>query len=194
MTASSPQQITQLLVDWSNGDEAALAKLMPLVYQELRRRARRRLRGERVITMQTTDLVHEAFLRLADCKEIESRERAQFFALASRVMRNILVDHARARQAVKRGGNELTISVDTEMLTLADASPASPNQLLDMLALHDAMTRLEAIDPRKVRVVEMRVFAKMENKEIAEALSMSVNQVIRDWNFAIAWLRRDLTA
>jgi RNA polymerase sigma factor (TIGR02999 family) len=192
MTASSPQQITQLLVDWSNGDEAALTKLMPLVYQELRRRARRRLRGERVITMQTTDLVHEAFLRLANCKEIESRERAQFFALAAQVMRNILVDHSRARQANKRGDGVQPISLDSESLSLASSSSASADRALDILALNDALTKLEAFHPDKAKIIEMRFFAGMQNKEIAEVISKSVNQVIRDRRFAEAWLRREL--
>lgn len=193
MTSSSPQQITQLLIDWSNGDKAAFDKLMPLIYDELRRLARRYMHNERAgQTLQTTALVHEAYLRLADYKEIKWRERAHFFAVAARVMRRILVEHARARKRIKRGGNERTIALDAEVLTLAGASLVSSDQLLDMLALDEAMTRLEEFAPRKTKVVEMRFFAGMENKEIAEVLNIAPNTVIRDWNFAEAWLRREL--
>ena len=193
MTGSSQPRITELLVDWSNGDETALDRLMPLVYDELRRLARHYMRNERAgQTLQTTALVHEAYLRLAGYKEIKWQERAHFFAIAAQLMRRILVEHARARKRVKRGGDAQTISLDAKTISLADASSASPDQLLDMLALDEAMKRLEAIDPRKAKVVEMRFFAGMENKEIAEVLNVAPNTVIRDWNFAEAWLRREL--
>jgi len=193
MTGSSQQRITELLVDWSNGDQTALDKLMPLVYDELRRLARHYMRNERADqTLQTTALVHEAYLRLTNYKEIKWQERAHFFAVAAQVMRRILVEHARARKRVKRGRDAQPISLDANTISLADASSASRDQLLDMLALDEAMTKLEAIDPRKTKVVEMRFFAGMENKEIAEVLNVAPNTVIRDWNFAEAWLRREL--
>ena len=193
MAASLPQHITQLLVDWSNGDEAALTKLMPIVYQELRRRAHQYLRHERPgRTLQTTDLVNEAYLRLADYKQIQWRERAQFFAIAAQIMRRILIEQARARKRVKRGGDAQTISLDAGTISLGNASSTSADHFLDMLALDEAMTRLEAIDARKTRVVEMRFFAGMNNQEIAEVLKVTPNTVIRDWNFAEAWLRREL--
>jgi RNA polymerase sigma-70 factor (ECF subfamily) len=192
MTCSSPD-ITQLLIDWSNGDETALHKLMPLVYEELRRIARRYMRNERAgQTLQTTALVHEAYLRLADYKEIKWRERAHFFAVASQVMRRILVEHARARRRFKRGGRAQTISLDAKTLSLVAAPSVFAEQPLDMLALDEAMRRLEAFDSRKTKVVEMRFFAGMKNKEIASVLGVTSNTVIRDWNFAEAWLRRDL--
>ena len=136
MTGSSQLRITELLVDWSNGDETALGKLMPLVYDELRRLARHYMRNERQgQTLQTTALVHEAYLRLAGYKEIKWQERAHFFAIAAQLMRRILVEHARARKRVKRGGDAQTISLDAKTISLADASSASPDQQLDMLAL-----------------------------------------------------------
>ncbi len=195
MSASLPQQITQLLVDWSNGDEAALAKLMPIVYQELRRQAHQYLRNERPgRTLQTTDLVNEAYLRLADYNQIQWRERAQFFAIAAQIMRRILVEHARSRRRVKRGGNAQRVSLEEGTVSLGNRSSDAQNRFLDMLALDEAMARLEAIDSRKTRVVEMRFFAGMNNQEIAEVLKVTPNTVIRDWNFAEAWLRRELAA
>jgi RNA polymerase sigma factor (TIGR02999 family) len=192
MTSSSPERITQLLIDWANGDEAALAKLTPLVYQELRRQARKCLRSEHAATLQTTELVHEAYLRLANYKNIQWHERAQFFAIAAQVMRHILVDHARSRGRAKRGGNAQRVSLEDGTLTLGPGSSNSPDGFLDMLALDEALTRLEAAYPRQSRAFEMRFFAGMQNKEIAQVLSISPNQVIRDWNFAVAFLRREL--
>ena len=195
MTGSSQPRITELLVDWSNGDETALDRLMPLVYDELRRLARHYMRNERAgQTLQTTALVHEAYLRLAGYKEIKWQERAHFFAIAAQLMRRILVEHARARKRVKRGRDAQTICLDAKAISLAEDASASADHFLDMLALDEAMRKLEAFDTRKTKVVEMRFFAGMENKEIAEVLSISVNQVIRDWNFAEAWLRRELGA
>ncbi len=184
-----------MLVDWSNGDEAALARLMPIVYRELQRRAHQYLRNERPgRTLQTTDLVNEAYLRLAGYKTIQWRERAQFFAIAAQIMRRILVEHARSRGRVKRGGNAQTVSLEEGTVSPTNRSKDSQNHFLDMLALEEAMTRLEAIDSRKTRVVEMRFFGGMSNREIAEVLNVTPNTVIRDWNFAEAWLRRELGA
>ena len=192
MTCSSVG-ITQLLVDWSNGDDTARDKLMPLVYEELRHIARRYMRNERAgQTLQTTALVHEAYLRLADYKEIKWRERAHFFAIAAQVMRRILVERARARKRVKRGGVVPKLSLDAKSLFLATTPSANANHVVDMLALDEAMTKLEAVDPRKTKVVEMRFFGGLENSEIARVLNISPNTVTRDWNFAEAWLRRAL--
>ena len=199
MTKASPQRITQLLVDWSRGDEAALDELMPLVYQELRRQARHYLRNERAgHTLQTTDLVHEAYLRLADHRNVQWRERAHFFAIAAKIMRRILVERARSRGRVKRGGNAQRVLLEDGVVSLETVPSGrqgdSQGSLLDMLALDHAMQKLEAMNSRKTKVVEMRFFAGMDNKEIAEVLGVATNTVIRDWNFAEAWLRRELAA
>jgi RNA polymerase sigma factor (TIGR02999 family) len=184
---SSPQQITQLLVDWSNGDRAALDQLLPLVYEELRRLAHHYMRGERDgHTLQTTDLVHEAYLRLADYQNIQWQQRAHFFAVAAQLMRRILVEHARSRQRLKRGGNARKVS-------LQEATVVSPERSLEWLALDEALTKLSACDLRKGQVVEMRVFGGLSNEEIAEVLKIAPNTVTRDWNFAEAWLRRELS-
>ena len=194
MRSSAAPQITQLLIDWSNGDESALNQLMPLVYDELRRMARRYMRHERTRrTLQTTALVHEAYLRLADYKKIKWHEQSHFFAVAATVMRRILVEHARARGRLRRGGNAVTISLEAKTLTLADASHSSPNNLVDMIAFDEAMNRLEEFEVRKVKVVEMRLFAGMERGEIAEVLGVHPNTVDRDWSFAEAFLRRELS-
>jgi len=151
------------------------------------------LRNERPgRTLQTTDLVNEAYLRLADYKQIQWRERAQFFAIAAQIMRRILIEQARARKRVKRGGYAQTISLDAGTISFANASSTSADHFLDMLALDEAMAKLEAVDSRKAKVVEMRFFAGMNNQEIAEVLNVTANTVIRDWNFAEAWLRREL--
>src|SRR5437762_10397343 len=139
MAESQRHQITQLLVDWSNGDETALDRLMPIVYRELRRRAHQYLRNERTgRTLQTIDLVNEAYLRLADYKQIQWRERAQFFAIAAQIMRRILVEHARSRRRVKRGGNAQTVSLEEGTVSPANRSKDSQNHFLDMLALEEA--------------------------------------------------------
>src|SRR5919109_2429105 len=160
----TPHQITQLLVAWSNGDDAALEQLMPLVYEELRRLAHSYMRGERPgHTLQTTALVNEAYLRLADYRRVRWQERTQFFALAAQLMRRILVEHARSRGRQKRGGR-------AERVALDEAAVLSPERSRELLALDEALTRLAEIDPRKGRVVEMRFFAGLHNEEIAEAL------------------------
>jgi RNA polymerase sigma-70 factor (ECF subfamily) len=190
-----PEQITDLLIDWSNGDQAALDKLMPLVYQELRSQARHHLRNERAgHTLQTTALVHEAYLRLAEFKKIQWQERAHFFAIAAQVMRRILVENARSRGRAKRGGNAHKVSIEDAMVSVATICRDSPDGFLNMLALDEALQKLEAIDRRKTRVVEMRFFAGMDNEAIASVLNIAPNTVIRDWNFAEAWLRKELAA
>lgn len=187
MTAPSSQQITQLLADWSNGDQSALERLTPFVYEELRRMAHRYMRQERPgQTLQTTALVHEAYLRLVDHQKIQWQARAHFFAIAATLMRRILIDHARERQRQKRGGDALRV-------TLAEAVAASAPPLWDLLALDEALTKLEAVAPRKSRVVELRCIVGLSNEEIAEIVGVSPNTVIEDWKFARAWLRRELS-
>ena len=197
MSKRSPEEITNLLNDWSKGDETALDTLMPLVYEELHRQARHYLRNERPgHTLQTTDLVHEGYLRLTHHRSIAWKERAHFFAIAAKVMRRVLVEHARARGRAKRGGDVHKISIEGGVsleTAVADGQRDSQACRLDMLALDRAIQKLEAINSRKTKVVEMRFFAGMDNKEIAEVLGVTPNTVIRDWNFAEAWLRREMT-
>jgi RNA polymerase sigma factor (TIGR02999 family) len=183
---SSPQEITGLLVDWSSGNKAALDQLLPFVYDELRRLAHHYMRQERNgHTLQTTALVHEAYARLADYRNTPCRARTHFFAIAAEAMRRVLVDHARGQQRGKRGGSAIKVSLDEKTLI-------STARSVELLVLEEALTRLEAIDPRKSRVVEMRCFVGLSNAEIAEALNISANTVMRDWNFAEAWLRREI--
>jgi RNA polymerase sigma-70 factor, ECF subfamily len=187
MTESSPQQITQLLVDWGNGDQMALERLMPLVYEELRRLAHQYMRGERPgHTLQTTALVNEAYLRLTGYRRVRWQERAQFFALAAQLMRRILIEYARSRDRQKRGGGAVRVMLD-------EVEVLSPERSRELLALDEALTELSKIDQRKARVVELRFFGGLDNKEIATVLGIAPNTVIRDWQMAEAWLRRELT-
>lgn len=191
---SSIQQITQLLIDWSNGDEAALDRLMPVVYQELRRMARHHLRNERPEhTLQPTAVVNEVYMRLVDYKNVRLEHRAQFFKLASKVMRHVLVDHARTGERDKRGGDRKKISEEDATVLWQSGFAGLQNRLEDLLALDEAMTTLKKLYPRKADVVEMRVFGGMNNQEIAAALEIHSNVVIRDWKFARAWLHRELS-
>lgn len=193
MASSSPQQITQLLVAWRNGDEAALGQLMPFVYDELRRMAHKAMRNEHAgHTLQTTALIHEAYLRLSGYQQVNWRERAQFFAISARLMRRILVEYARAAGRAKRGGKKQPISLDASPLSLPDLW-VSESLLLDMITLDEAMSRLEALHPRKARVVEMYFFGGMKKEEIAEVLEVHLNTVSRDLDFSRAWLRRELS-
>lgn len=183
MTAS-PKSITELLVEWRDGDETALDRLMPLVYEELRRLARYYMRGERPgHTLQTAALVNEAYLRLVDHKGMRWQNRAHFYAVASQAMRRILVDHARSRQYLKRGGGNQIVGLD-------EAAAVVQKQALDVVALDDALTDLSAIDPRKSQIVEMRYFGGMTVEETAEVLGLSPVTVMRDWSTAKAWLLR----
>jgi len=176
-----------LLRAWADGDAAALDRLTPVVYEELRRLARARLRGERTgHTLQTTELVNEAYLRLADCERMRWQDRAHFFAVSAQMMRRILVDHARRRRNQKRGGGALHVSLGAGDLMM-------PNPELDLVALDDALQAFAQLDPRKVRVVELRFFAGLSVEEIAEVLKVSPVTVTRDWNSARAWLRREMT-
>jgi len=178
--------ITQLLLKWSEGDNSALERLMPLVYNELRRLAVRYLRRERANhTLQPTALVNEAYLRLVDQQQVEWQNRAQFYGLAARLMRNILVDHARRRQAAKRGGEQFQISAEID-------SQAAVAPEFEFLALHEALERLALIDPQKARIVELRFFGGLSIEETASILEIGHATVERDWKFARAWLWREL--
>jgi len=186
MPISSRTQVTDLLVDWSEGDQEALNKLMPLVYDELRRLARRHLRHERPShTLQTTALVHEAYLKLVDQKNNNFQNRVQFFAVAAQVMRHILVDFARSRRAFKRGGDYCRLSLD-------EAALSSEEKDADLLSLNEALNSLAEIDPQQSRVVELRVFGGLTVEETAEALGVSPRTVKREWSMAKAWLHRQI--
>jgi RNA polymerase sigma factor (TIGR02999 family) len=184
---TSPATITQLLIRWRNGDKAAFDELAPRVYNVLRRLAKYYLRQERPgHTLQSTDLVHEAFLRLVDDNEIDGQNRAHFFGIAAVRMRHILVEHARSRQAAKRGGGEYRLS-----LSEAEREPNKPD--VNLLALDDALRRLEASDQQKSRIVELRYFGGLTIEETAEALRISPATVKRDWRMARAWLRSEIS-
>lgn len=182
-----PATITQLLIKWRNGDQAALHELLPQVYDELRRLADYYLRSERPEhTLQSSDLVHEAYLRLADEQAIDWQDRAHFFGIAAVRMRHILVEHARSRQAAKRGGGEYRLS-------LSKANQLAEKCDVNLLALDDALQRLEALDQQKSRIVELRYFGGLTIGETAEALRISPATVKRDWSMARAWLRSEIS-
>ena len=179
--------VTELLLSWRQGDAAALDRLIPVVYDELRRVARRGIRGESPgHALQATALVHEVYLRLVDVDRMTLRSRTHFFALAATLMRQILVDHARRQHAGKRGGG-------ATMLSLDDVSPAAQPATVDVLALDQALAALASIDARQSRVVELRFFAGLNIDETAEALEMSPATVEREWALAKAWLFRRLS-
>jgi RNA polymerase sigma factor (TIGR02999 family) len=180
--------ITHLLNEWSDGDRQALDKLTPLVYEELRQQAARYLRRERPgHTLQTTALIHEAYLRLIDAKDVHWQSRAHFFAIAANIMRRILVDHARRRDADKRGGSQIRVRPD-EAFGVVNAID------VDLLAIDEALSRLETMDPQQARVVELRFFSGLTVEETAAALGVSPKTVKRDWSVARAWLRREIGA
>lgn len=182
-----PEPITSLLRALRDGDRSALDRLAPLVYDRLRAMARARMRRERPgHTLETTALVHEAYLELAAADGIDWRDRAHFFAVAARAMRNVLVDHAERRRAQKRGGGVAPVTLDPELPALAPACGE------EILALHAALERLRALDPRQERVVECRFFAGMTIEETAAALGVAPATVKRDWETARAWLNREL--
>src|SRR5881227_866041 len=182
----SQQRVTELLVQWSHGDDAALAELTPLVYEELRRVAHHHLSGQRRDhTLQTTALVNEAYLRLADQTNPNWNGRAHFFAVAARAMRQILVSYARSNRAQKRGGGAARIELD-------EAAILSPEQSKEIVDLHEALGRLESVDSRKARVVELKYFGGLNYDEIAEVLKIARVTVRRDWEFAKVWLYTEL--
>lgn len=183
---SPPSDVTQLLDAMRQGDRAAFEQLLPLVYDELHRIAGRHMaRQQRDHTLQTTGLVHEAYLRMADQPEKQWENRVHFFAVAATVMRHILVDHARARQRDKRGGDALKVSLD-------EAAAKSDERTLEITALDDALKTLAAFDPQQSRIVELRFFGGLTMEEIAEALGVSLSTVEREWRSARAWLGRQL--
>lgn len=187
MTIPSTHEITALLLAWRNGDQTALDKLTPLVYQELHRLAQVYMRGERADpTLQTTALVNEAYLRLVDAKEMHWQNRAHFFAVSAQLMRHILVDFARSRGNLKRGGEVQQVSLDEALVISAERDP-------DLIALDEALQALAQIDPRKHRVVELRFFGGLSVEETAEVLKVSPDTVLRDWRLAKMWLLRELS-
>jgi RNA polymerase sigma factor (TIGR02999 family) len=187
MSHTNPDtKITGLLLKWGQGDEGALEQLIPLVYQELHRIARCCMAGERVgHSLQATALVNEVYVRLVDGKSVEWHDRAHFLAVAARVMRRVLVDHARTRQYQKRGGGAAHVTFD-------EALAVTSEPLQDFVALDDALGALAAFDERKSRVIEMRFFGGLTVEETATVLKVSPDTVMRDWRLAKAWLRREM--
>jgi RNA polymerase sigma factor (TIGR02999 family) len=185
--ARTPEEVTQLLVAWRNGDESARDELMRLVYDELHRLAHQYMRRERPDhTLQTSALVNEAFLRLADQREVEWQNRAHFFGIASQMMRRILVDYVRNRGSLKRGGGTFEVSLDEELIV-------SDERSAEIVALDDALRSLAAFDRRKSQLVELRFFGGLSIEETAEVLGVSPATVMRDWTLAKAWLRREIS-
>jgi RNA polymerase sigma factor (TIGR02999 family) len=185
---TAQEGVTRLLVDWSKGDAGALERLPPLVYGELKRLAARYLRRERSDhTLQSTALVHEAFLRLVDQRNVVWQNRVHFFGVAAQLIRRILVDHARGRHAAKRGAGAVKLSLE-------DVVEAPRQRPLDLVALDDALDALARMDPQQGRVVELRFFAGLSIEETAEVLRISPATVKRDWTAAKAWLYRELAA
>jgi RNA polymerase sigma factor (TIGR02999 family) len=184
---SSANEVTQLLVDWTGGNKAALDQLMPLVYKELRRLASHYLRRERHNhTLQSAALVNEAYLRLVDYSNLRWQDRAQFFGLAAQLMRRILIDHARKHHYAKRGGGARKVSLD-------EAAVLSEERASDLVALDDALMSLAAVDQRKSQVVELRFFGGLNIEETAEVLNVSSMTVQREWRWAKAYLHREMS-
>jgi RNA polymerase sigma factor (TIGR02999 family) len=182
----SAHDVTLLLQAWGGGDKKALDRLTPLVYRELRRIASRMMAAERPNhTLQATALVNEAYVRLVDTQQVSWQDRAHFFALCARAMREILIDHARSRGSAKRGGGEVAIELD-------EGLAAAPSPEANLLELDDALKRLAEIDARKSQVVELRFFGGLNLEETAEALKVSTKTVQRDWDLARGWLYREL--
>jgi RNA polymerase sigma factor (TIGR02999 family) len=187
MSKPSAEKVSQLLVDWSNGDKAVLDQLMPVVYDELHRIAHHYMRGERAgHTLQTSALINEAYLRLIDYRKMRWENRAHFFAICAQLMRRILVEHARGRQFRKRGGGTYKVRLDEEAVV-------SPEPARDLIALDDALTNLATNDPRKSEIVELRYFGGFSIEETAEFLGLSPTTVKREWRSAKAWLYRAIT-
>jgi len=181
-------EITQMLRRWSDGKREALDELMPLVYEELHRQAARYLRREsQGHTLQTTALIHEAYLKLVDQREVQWQNRAHFFAIAAQAMRRILVDYARTKQREKRGGGDAKLPLGEAISVAVD------EKAVDLIALDEALTKFAAIDFQQARVVELRYFSGLSLEETAEVLHISRATVARDWNVARAWLHRELT-
>jgi RNA polymerase sigma factor (TIGR02999 family) len=186
--AEKPQhQITQLLAEWSGGNQAALDELYPLVYEELHRLARRYMSRERKgHTLQTTALINEAYVRLVDQRNVHWANRSHFFAISAQIMRRILIDHARRHAYAKRGGGAQQVSLEEVAMVAREAGS-------DLIKLDEALKMLAKMDPRRCHVVELRYFGGLSNEEIAGVLKVSENTVTRDWNLARAWLYQQLT-
>jgi RNA polymerase sigma factor (TIGR02999 family) len=182
----SPQRVTEVLQAMKDGAPGAASELMDLVYSELRGLARAKLQGSPGHTLQATALVHEAYLKLFGSEPGAWQDRAHFFAAAARAMRSVLVDHARARQAVKRGGG-------AQRVTLSTALGSADDGAFEVLAVHEALAKLEAVDPRKARLVELLFFAGLNVEEAAAVLELSPRTVKRDWRFARTWLFKELS-
>ena len=188
MAAAVSENVTELLMEWRGGDQSALDRLLPLVYADLRKMARRCLQGERRDhTMQTTGLVHEAYLRLVQSNRVQWRDRAHFFALTAQLMRRVLVDEARKRAVNKRGGGMTRVALDDVLVAVAEPS-------VDVLTLDEALNGLAEVSPRKAQVVEMRFFGGLTIEETAAVLDVSTDIVKREWRTAKLWLARALTA
>lgn len=186
MSPSSPHEVTQLLLAWNNGDQDALTKLAPLVETELRRLAKVYLAQERPgHTLQPTELVNEAFIKLIDVTVVEWKNRSHFFGITAQLMRHILVDHARRRQAMKHGGEAVRVS-------LVEAENVAPIRQACIIELDDALSELARFDARKSRIVELKFFGGLSEEEISELLDISLRTVQRDWNLARSWLYRQL--
>ena len=186
MASPSPKDVTRLLVDWGNGDQAALDELIPLVYDELRRMAGRYMRREsKGHTLQTSALVNEAYLRLVDQKSVQWQNRAHFFGVAAHLMRRILVDHARSRSRAKRGGG-------AQMVSLAGQAAIS-KEVTEVIALDEALKNLAEMDPRKSQIVEMKFFGGLTTEEVSEVLKVTSRTVEREWRKAKAWLNRAIS-
>ncbi len=188
VTRSKADEVSEMLKDWSDGDRSAADRFMPLIYDELRRQAHRFLNRERANhTLQTTALVHEAYIRLIDQQNVNWQNRTHFFGLAGQMMRRILVNYAVSRGRRKRGGSNEPITLDDTIAI------ATPNIDVDLLALDEALTRLEKLDERQTRIVELRYFSGLSIEETAEVLEISPATVKREWNMAKAWLRAELS-
>jgi len=186
MTAVSPSEVTSLLKAWGQGNEEALQKLMPLVYDQLHAAARRYMAGERPgHTLQTTALIHETYLRLVDVRQVKWQNRAHFLAMCARLMRRVLIDFARSRSYQKRGGAVSQVNFDEALLVTAQPD-------FNLVALDDALNRLAEFDERKSKVVELRFFGGLGVKETAEVMKVSTDTVMRDWKVAKVWLLREL--
>ena len=183
----TPKDVTRLLEAWSDGNQEALDELMPLIYEELRRMAKQYMNSQPSgHTLQTTALIHEAYLKLSDQKDKKWQNRAHFFAVAAQAMRHILVDHARSHQTQKRGG-------ETQIVSLEDVAIISNERANELVALDEALKNLSALDERKGQVVELRYFGGLSVEETAEVLKISEGTVMRDWRFAKTWLLRELS-
>ena len=187
MPTTASHEVTQLLMAWNDGDQSALERLIPLVHAELHRIARRYMRNERAgHTLQTSALINEAYMRLIDAQQVHWQNRAHFFAIAAQLMRRVLVDFARSHGYKKRGGGAFQVSLDETMVITKERGE-------DLVALDEALSALSELDERKGRVVEMRFFGGLSEKEIAETLAVSQETVRRDWRLAKSWLRRRLS-